>query len=183
MAQHPFYTREERNVSFPGPTWRKTGLGPGRKAGGARRLSPSFRLPFPDRQGRVLGGDQRDAEEKARRGGRNGRQGKGGTRRDGEKMKARGGERGGKERGRREEGGREGGGRRPEGLVQAQPHEVSTSHCQMGPSPSLLLRIPSLLKGTQVGCGARNSPSNCCLGPNPGSCLLHTAVPPPVWLP
>lgn len=45
--------------------------------------------------------------KRARRGGRNGRQGKGGTRRDGEKMKARGGERGGKERGRREEGERE----------------------------------------------------------------------------
>lgn len=44
-------------------------MGPGRKARGARRLSPSLKLPFPDCQGRVLGGeeggDQRDAEQKA----------------------------------------------------------------------------------------------------------------------
>ena len=94
---------------------------------------------------------------------------------------------GGKERGRREEGGRErrkrkeggeGGGRRAEqggsreGLVQAQPHEVSTSHCQsqMGPQPPAS-RDPSLLKGTQVGCGARSSWSNCCPGYSPGSCF------------
>lgn len=79
------------------------------------------------------------------------------------------------------EGGREEGGR--SAWSRPSPMRSAQVTAKWAPSPSPRLRISSLLKGTQVGCGARNSPSNCCLGPNPGSCLLHTAVPPPVWLP
>lgn len=93
-------------------------------------------------------------------------------------MKEQGKWEGRKEGGEKREEGREGGGWRAEqggsreGLVQAQPHEVSTSHCQsqMGPQPPAS-RDPSLLKGTQVGCGAGSSWSNCCPGYSPGSCF------------
>lgn len=98
------------------------------------------------------------------------------------KRRRRGGKGVGRKEGgeKREKGGREGG---RSAWSRPSPMRSAQVTAKWAPSPSPRLRISSLLKGTQVGCGARNSPSNCCLGPNPGSCLLHTAVPPPVWLP
>ena len=128
-------------------------------------------------QNRKQRGEEAETEDKGREG------------REGMKRKPR--RRGGKGVGRKEgaekrekegrEGGREEGGR--SAWSRPSPMRSAQVTAKWAPSPSPSLRISSLLKGTQVGCGARNSPSNCCLGPNPGSCLLHTAVPPPVWLP
>lgn len=86
------------------------------------------------------------------------------------KTRGREGKREETEGGRREERKEEGG--RKEGLYQAQPHEVSTSHCgrQMAPQTPPF-QDPSLLKGTQVGCGAGSSCSNCCPSSSPGSCF------------
>lgn len=79
-----------------------------------------------------------------------------------------------REGGRKEGGGRrEGGGKEKEAL--AQSPEVSTSHCQgqMAPYPPQLRfsgRPPSG-KGHRWAVGLGSSWSNCCLGPNPGSCF------------
>lgn len=67
----------------------------------------------------------------------------------------------GREGERKEEGpGKEGG---PGPVSRGQHKSRSLAPCFLGSAP--------LQKGTQVGCGAGSSWSNCCLGPNPGSCF------------